>query len=195
MWFYWICPKFKSILTATQYVQTVVLTLIVDLVEQPPNRMHRIGAGTKELDLHILYVVWEAEASNIHCVAPQFSFCRQCGNTEPFRISIIFQLFLAMKMWDTVMFPPWGKYWFDHFDLSGNGRQTLITYIFSWFWTVSCPTFLTNEGMTFPLSSNIRIASFPTFPRHGSKACTCAVGPWYKVLVQEFLWPCLKMVT
>ena len=41
---------------ATQYVQTVVLALIVDLVEQPPNCLHRIGAGTKELDLHILYV-------------------------------------------------------------------------------------------------------------------------------------------
>jgi hypothetical protein len=33
--------------------------LIVDLVERPPNRMHRIGAVTKELDLHILYVVWD----------------------------------------------------------------------------------------------------------------------------------------
>jgi hypothetical protein len=30
-------PKFKSILTAMQYVQTMVLALIVDLVEQPPN--------------------------------------------------------------------------------------------------------------------------------------------------------------
>ena len=29
------CPKFKLILMAMQYVQIVVLTLIVDLVEQP----------------------------------------------------------------------------------------------------------------------------------------------------------------
>ena len=51
-----IGPKFKSILTTMQHV----LTLIVDLVEQPPNT-------TSHVDPHVLYVVgdWSRQATAV----------------------------------------------------------------------------------------------------------------------------------